>query len=81
MTSIEHRVTQTIAAVLEIDASEINGDTSVDTVESWYSLRHLNLVLALESEFDISLTEEQTIEVLNYPLIVAVLAEHGISDD
>lgn len=81
MTSIEHRVTQTIAAVLEIDASEINGDTSVDTVESWDSLRHLNLVLALESEFDISLTEEQTIEVLNYPLIVAVLAEHGISDD
>lgn len=81
MTSIEHRVTQTIAAVLEIDASEINDDTSVDTVESWDSLRHLNLVLALESEFNISLTEEQTIEVLNYPLIVAVLAEHGISDD
>ena len=81
MTSIEHRVTQTIAAVFEIDASEINGDTSVDTVESWDSLRHLNLVLALESEFNISLTEEQTIEVLNYPLIVAVLAEHGISDD
>ena len=48
-------------------------------MEQWDSLRHLNLVLALEAEFDISFTEEQTVEILNYPLIRIVLEEHGIA--
>jgi len=64
--------------VLKIETSGIDDDTSVDTVEAWDSLRHLNLVLAIEQEFDISFTEEQTIEILNYPLIKMILEEHQV---
>ena len=45
---------------------------------AWDSLKHLNLVLALEEQFGVSLTEEQSVEILSYPLIKAVLGEHGI---
>jgi acyl carrier protein len=65
--------------ILKIEASNINEETSVDTVEEWDSLRHLNLVLALEQEFDISFTEEQTVEILNFPLIKMILEEHQVS--
>ena len=51
----------------------------MDIVEKWDSLNHLNLVLALEEAFDISFTEEQTIEILNYPLIKMVLQDHGVT--
>ncbi|MBU3597329.1 acyl carrier protein [Polynucleobacter bastaniensis] len=61
-----------------VDISTINDDTSVDTVSKWDSLKHLNLVLALEEAFKIALTEEQTVEILSYPLIKSVLIEHGI---
>lgn len=64
--------------MLKIETSGIDDDTSVDTVEAWDSLRHLNLVLAIEQEFDISFTEEQTIEILNYPLIKMILEEHQV---
>ena len=77
----ETKLKQVIADVLQIDASIIDDDTSVDTVESWDSLRHLNLILAIEGEFDFSFTEDQTVEVLNYPLIKIVLEEHGVSFD
>jgi acyl carrier protein len=74
----ENKLKQVLVDVFGIDVSTIGGNTSVDTVQEWDSLKHLNLVLALESEFEISLTEEQTVEILSYPLIKAVLAEHDI---
>ena len=79
MSNNVERLQRVMADVLKIEASEIGDDTSVDTVEEWDSLRHLNLVLALEQEFDISFTEEQTVEMLNFPLIKTVLEEHQVS--
>lgn len=78
MSENEDRLKQVLSDVLKISADGIDDDTSVDTVEKWDSLSHLNLVLALEQAFDISFTEEQTVEILNYPLIKAVLGEHGV---
>jgi acyl carrier protein len=39
--------------------TEINEDSSADSIEQWDSLRHLNLVLALEEEFGISIPDEE----------------------
>ena len=78
MSSNEDRLKQVMSDVFKIETSDINDETSVDTVETWDSLRHLNLVLAIEQEFDISFTEEQTIEILNYPLIKMILEEHQV---
>ena len=74
----ENRLKQVLTDVFKIDAQSINEDTSVDNVEKWDSLTHLNLVLALEDAFNITFTEEQTVEILNYPLIKLVLQEHGV---
>jgi len=69
----ETRLKQVLADIFDIDAETIDETTSIDTIEEWDSLRHLYLVLALEAEFDITLTEEQTIEILSYPQIKAVV--------
>ena len=74
----EDKLKQVLAAVFGIDVRMINETSSVDTVEKWDSLRHLNLVLALEEEFNVTLTEEQTVQILSYQLIKLVLEEHGI---
>ena len=68
-----------LADVFGVGADTIDDDTSVDTVEGWDSLKHMNLILALEAGFDVTFTEEQTVEILNYPLIKAVLGELGIT--
>ena len=74
----ENKLKQVMANVFGVGASVIDENTSVDTLEEWDSLHHLNLVLALESSFDVTLTEEQTVEILNYPLVKAILQEHGV---
>jgi acyl carrier protein len=68
----------TLSSVLGIPASSIGDETSVDSVAAWDSLKHLSLVLALEERFGISFTEEQTLEIVSYPLVKTVLNEHGI---
>jgi len=74
----EAKLKQVLADVFGIDVSEINNESSVDTIEKWDSLNHLNLVLALEEEFNVSVTEEQIVEMLSFPLVKAVLLEHGL---
>ena len=75
----EEQLRMVLADVLGLEVSAINETTSVDTVKQWDSLKHLNLVLALEEKFNIALTEEQTVEILSYSIIKAVLQEHGVS--
>lgn len=74
----EDKLKQVLVDILGVDARTIDGATSVDTVEKWDSLSHLNLILALEQEFGITLTGEQTVQILSYPLIKVVLEEHGV---
>jgi len=74
----EEKLKKIIGSVFKIDASSVNTETSPDTVESWDSLNHLNLVLALEEGFDVSFTEEQTVEMLNFELIKISLQEQGV---
>ncbi len=74
----EEKLKKIIGSVFKIDASSVNNETSPDSVESWDSLNHLNLVLALEEGFDVSFTEEQTVEILNFELIKISLQEQGV---
>ncbi len=79
MNNNEVRVRQVMADVFSISTGAIDDETSIDTVERWDSLSHLNLILALEQEFGISFTEEQTVELMNFPLIKVLLSEHGVT--
>ena len=75
----EQLLKATLATVFNVPIDIIGEDSSMDTVSQWDSVKHLNLVLAIEDTFNVSLTEEQSLEILSFPLIKLVLAEHGIS--
>jgi acyl carrier protein len=77
-TDSEQKLKDTLAVVLGVPSDQIGDETSTDTVANWDSLNHLNLVLAIEEQFNVSFTEEQSFEILSYPLLKSVLAEHGI---
>lgn len=64
-----------ISAVLNVDIGSIGPDSSRDTIESWDSLRHLNLILALEEEFGVILPDEDGANATSYQLLVIVLRE------
>lgn len=69
------RVQQVVSDVLQIPLAEVTPQTSPDTVETWDSIQHLNLVLALEQEFGVEFSPEEIEELLSVELIVALVAE------
>jgi acyl carrier protein len=73
----ETKLKNMMAKVFGVPVEAITDDASPDSVEKWDSLRHMNLVLALEEEFGIELTDDQVVEILSYPLIKIILGEHG----
>ena len=51
---------RTLAAdILEVEPAELNESSSPETVDSWDSVQHLNLILAIEEQYDIQLDPEE----------------------
>jgi acyl carrier protein len=71
----EAALKQVIATMLNVDQSAIDQDASMDTILTWDSLRHMNLVLALEEEFKVSIPDEDAGNITSYKLIKLVLEE------
>ncbi len=72
---IEGRVKNVISAVFEIPADKIGEESSPDNIESWDSLKHMNIVVALEEEFNIQFTDDEIIGLINMKLIMVIIRE------
>lgn len=73
--NIETTLKEVMSTVLGIPADSIGEDTSMDTVESWDSIKHMNLVLAIEEELGITIPDEDAANITSYTLIRLVLNE------
>ena len=71
----EAKLKQFISSVLHVPVEKINSDTSMDTIEKWDSLQHMNLVLALEDAFNIFIPDDEAANITSYPLIKLVIKE------
>ncbi len=76
--STEDRLYRIISEVFGVPTAEITNESSPDTIETWDSLSHLNLVLALEEEFGVALSPEDVMEMLSVQLIKTILGERGV---
>ena len=70
---MEDRVKKVMSDVFNIDIESINNESSPDNIENWDSLKHMNLIVALEEEFEIEFDDEEIVESMNYLLIVNIL--------
>ena len=73
MEAYQNKITQILAIVLEVPTEQIDEASSPDTIVSWDSIKHMNLVIALEEEFDIEFTDNEIIEMMNYKLICNIV--------
>ena len=72
---MEDRVKEVIANVLNISAEMITDNSSPDTLDGWDSLKQMNIIIALEEEFDIRFTDVQVADMLNFKLIKMMVQE------
>ena len=72
---MENKLKEIMAVVFEVLPEEITNETSADNLDNWDSIRHLNLVVSLEEEFDIEFDDEEIINLLNYEIVKLCVSE------
>ena len=71
------RIKNVMSAVFDVPAETITETSSADDIDSWDSLRHLNLILGLEEEFDITIPDEEVGNLMNFKLIELIVDEQS----
>jgi len=71
---MESRIKKVMSDVFNIGVDSINNDSSTDNIENWDSLKHMNLIVALEEEFEVEFDDEEIVDSMNYALILNILS-------
>lgn len=73
MSTTFERVRAIAADILDVQPGRITPRSSAGSIETWDSLQQLNLVLALEQEFDLQFEPEEMEQMDSVERIVALL--------
>ena len=73
------RLHNVVSQVFGVSIEKLTDADTPDSIESWDSLAHINLVLALEAEYGISFTPDEAVEMLSVEAIRKILSERGIA--
>lgn len=77
---VRQRIFRTVSGVLGVPLAAVDDATDQESVETWDSLAHIHLIGALEAEFGVSFTPEQSLEMTSVPSIRRALQEAGVVD-
>ncbi len=70
---MEDRIKKVMGSVFNVDIDLIKDNSSPDNIENWDSLKHMNLIIALEEEFEIEFDDEEIVDSMNYALILNII--------
>lgn len=72
------KVESVLAEVLQLPPSQITDDLTMKDVEAWDSLKHMELIVALETALEVQLTFEEIVAMQSVREIKRVLAERSV---
>lgn len=73
------RVHKVVAQVLGASIETLTDADGPSSIESWDSLAHINLVLALEAEYGIRFSSDEAVEMLSVGAIRKILIDRGLT--
>lgn len=75
---MRERIKQVMAATFQVPAAEIPNDASIDEFPKWDSVGHLELMLAMELEFSLTIPTDAMLDLLWLEGIEDYLREKGV---
>jgi acyl carrier protein len=69
MNNVDETIFDTMAVILTVDRKKLHDSVSMDTLPAWDSLKHINLIVALESAFGVRFEDETIRELVSFKLI------------
>lgn len=70
---MEAHIKTLIAKLFDVDETYLSLNSSPDEIEKWDSLGHMNIVAAIEEEFEIELTDDEIDAMANIASIINIV--------
>ena len=81
MTDKENQVKQILSRVLRLEIREITDGIKMSERPEWDSLSHMELIVALEEEFNASFSLDEIVEMNSVARIIGALKEKNCLED
>lgn len=78
MNEVDGNVERILSEVLQIPAATIVDELTMKDVDAWDSLKHMELIVALEQAFAVELTFDEIVAMQNVREIKRVLEKRSI---
>ncbi len=75
------KVLNVVSHIIGVPVETLSEKSSQETVAYWDSLKHMNLILSLEEEFSVSLSDEEIMKISSIKDIIKLLKEKGVPDE
>ncbi len=72
---MSERVRTIVSEVLGVPVNEVDESSSAATIAAWDSLRHMNLVVALEEELGVRFDDDVVTKITSVAAILEALAQ------
>jgi len=66
---MKEKIKEIMAAVFEMNAVDIKDSDDSTTIPNWDSLNQMNLIVALEEEFDVRFEDDEIVELTSFESI------------
>ena len=72
---MEQKILEIVSQIMGVPLESVTLASSAENIPTWDSLKHMNLVLALEQTFDIHFSEEQIVELTRVESILTIVGK------
>jgi acyl carrier protein len=66
---MKEKIKEIMAAVFEMNAADIEDSADSTTIPNWDSLNQMNLIVALEDEFNVRFEDDEIVELTSFESI------------
>lgn len=73
--NVKNEVKEIIASILGVSVDEVLDDTAIGDITEWDSLHHIQIISAIEKEFDIRFTPDVMMDLEDVSDIVEAVEE------
>jgi acyl carrier protein len=82
--NMDERIKAVMANVFNVAMADLNDNSSPEQIDTWDSLTHMNLMVALEEEFEVKFDDDHILQINDFGSICDVLVrlkDRELNDD
>lgn len=73
---MEEKINKILMETLKVSEEQAKQDLTMDDVNNWDSLTHMNLIVAIEDEFGVELSGDDIAEMISFYAIKSTVAKY-----